>query len=256
MSRRPDLYTSYKTETSIFPTLFQKFWFALLVIFSFAIPFILSNYWILLITTSLLIAIASWGLNIVSGYAGQVNLGHGVFVGIGTYVSSVLGGVATTSVIGYELDMVIWLPLSGLAATLIGIILSPVSARLKGLNLGLVTLALVFIGSHFFSNLKFITGGAGLGRKAAKLTFLGVDLESGLTFGNLIIEKNDVIYFFLCLWLQPRRLIARKTYILQEHSDGYLNVYKTDGSRARQSGVGSPIMNDLFLTSVSVSQSS
>ena len=46
--------------------------------FSFAIPFILSNYWILLITTSLLIAIASWGLNIVSGYAGQVNLGHGV----------------------------------------------------------------------------------------------------------------------------------------------------------------------------------
>ena len=204
MSKRPDLYTSYKTETSIFPTPFQKFWFALLVIFSFAIPFVLSNYWILLITTSLLIAIASWGLNIVSGYAGQVNLGHGVFVGIGTYVSSVLGGVATTSVIGYELDMVIWLPLSGLAATLIGIILSPVSARLKGLNLGLVTLALVFIGSHFFSNLKFITGGAGLGRKAAKLTFLGVDLESGLTFGNLIIEKNDVVYFFsliLCIFL-------------------------------------------------------
>ena len=152
MSKRPDLYTSYKTETSIFPTPFQKFWFALLVVFSFAIPFILSNYWILLITTSLLIAIASWGLNIVSGYAGQVNLGHGVFVGIGTYVSSVLGGVATTSVIGYELDMVIWLPLSGLAATFIGIILSPVSARLKGLNLGLVTLALVFIGSHFFSS--------------------------------------------------------------------------------------------------------
>ena len=204
MSKRPDLYTSYKTETSIFPTPFQKFWFALLIIFSFTIPFILSNYWILLITTSLLIAIASWGLNIVSGYAGQVNLGHGVFVGIGTYVSSVLGGVATTSVIGYELDMVIWLPLSGLAATLIGIILSPVSARLKGLNLGLVTLALVFIGSHFFSNLKFITGGAGLGRKAAKLTFLGVDLEAGLTFGNLIIEKNDVVYFFsliLCIFL-------------------------------------------------------
>ena len=204
MSKRPDLYTDYKTESSIFSTPFQKFWFSLLIIFSFAIPFILSNYWILLITTSLLIAIASWGLNIVSGYAGQVNLGHGVFVGIGTYVSSILGGVATTSVIGYELDMVIWLPLSGLAATLIGIILSPVSARLKGLNLGLVTLALVFIGSHFFSNLKFITGGSGIGRKAAKLTFLGVDLESGLTFGNFIIEKNVVLYFFsliLCILL-------------------------------------------------------
>ena len=54
----------------------------------------------LLVTTSLLIAIASWGLNIVSGMAGQINLAHGVFVGIGTYTSAVIGGVATSSVIG------------------------------------------------------------------------------------------------------------------------------------------------------------
>ena len=45
--------------------------------------------------------------------AGQINLAHGVFVGIGTYVSAIIGGVATSSVIGYELDMIIWLPLSG-----------------------------------------------------------------------------------------------------------------------------------------------
>ena len=81
MSKRPDLYTSYKSETAIFPTAVQRFWFLVLVLFSLSIPFIFSNYWLLLITTSLLIAIASWGLNIVSGYAGQVNLGHGVFVG-------------------------------------------------------------------------------------------------------------------------------------------------------------------------------
>ena len=204
MSKRPDLYTSYKSETAIFPTAVQRFWFLVLVLFSLSIPFIFSNYWLLLITTSLLIAIASWGLNIVSGYAGQVNLGHGVFVGIGTYVSAVFGGVATTSVIGYELDMIIWLPLSGLVSAFIGVLISPVSARLKGLNLGLVTLAIVFIGSHFFSNLKFITGGAGLGRKAAKLKFLGVDLESGINVGNFVFEKNHFIYYFsliLCIFL-------------------------------------------------------
>ena len=148
------------------------------------------------------IAIAAWGLNIVSGLAGQINLAHGVFVGIGTYVSAIIGGVATSSVIGYELDMIIWLPLSGLAAAFVGILISPVSARLKGLNLGLVTLALVFIGSHFFSNLKFITGGAGLGRKAASLKFLGQDLEAGLQIGNVLLEKNDIIYYFsliLCI---------------------------------------------------------
>ena len=204
MRKRPDLYTNYKSESAIFSTLTQKAWFTVLVFTSLLLPFYLNNYWMLLVTTSLLIAIASWGLNIVSGMAGQINLAHGVFVGIGAYTSAVIGGVATSSVIGFELDMIFWLPISGIVSALIGIIISPVSARLKGLNLGLVTLAIVFIGSHFFSNLKFITGGAGLGRKAAKLKFLGVDLDSGLTIGNLILEKNDVIYYFsliLCILL-------------------------------------------------------
>ena len=204
MRKRPDLYTNYKSESSIFSTTTQKFWFIVLILVSLFSPFYLSNYWMLLLTTSLLIAIASWGLNIVSGMAGQINLAHGVFVGVGTYTSAVLGGVETSSVIGFELDMILWLPISGAAAALVGILFSPVSARLKGLNLGLVTLAIVFIGAHFFSNLKFITGGAGLGRKAAKLKFLGVDLDSGIVLGNLILEKNDVIYYFsliLCILL-------------------------------------------------------
>tara|TARA_A100001011_G_scaffold295454_1_gene307761 strand:- start:1381 stop:2484 length:1104 start_codon:yes stop_codon:yes gene_type:complete len=204
MRKRPDLYTNYKSESAIFSTVTQKIWFFLLISLSIFFPLYLSNYWILLVTTSLLIAIASWGLNIVSGMAGQINLAHGVFVGIGAYTSAVIGGVGTSSVIGFELDMIIWLPISGIVAALVGIIISPVSARLKGLNLGLVTLAIVFIGSHFFSNFKSVTGGAGLGRKAAKLKFLGVDLDSGLTFGNIILEKNHIIYYFslfLCILL-------------------------------------------------------
>ena len=145
MRKRPDLYTNYKSESAIFSTVTQKIWFFVLISLSIFFPLYLSNYWILLVTTSLLIAIASWGLNIVSGMAGQINLAHGVFVGIGAYTSAVIGGVASSSVIGFELDMIIWLPISGIVAALVGIIISPVSARLKGLNLGLVTLALSLI---------------------------------------------------------------------------------------------------------------
>ena len=144
---------------------------------------------------------AAWGLNIVSGFAGQISLAHGVFVGIGTYTAAVLGGVATTYVIGYELDMIIWLPLSGLSAALIGLLIAPISVRLKGLNLGLVTLALVFIGSHLFSNLKFITGGAGLGRKAAKLVLFGFDFDEGLVIGSLILEKTNLLICLLYLFV-------------------------------------------------------
>ena len=194
MSKRPDLYTSYQKEISIFPNNTQKFWFLVLLVSSIFVCFISSDYWIILLTNALLVSIAAWGLNIVSGLAGQINLAHGVFVGIGTYTSAVIGGVATRSVIGYELDLILWLPLSGFVAALIGVLISPIAVRLKGLNLGLVTLAFVFIGSHFFSNMVFVTGGSGLGRKAAKLQIFGVNLNDGLEIGNFIIQKNQLLY--------------------------------------------------------------
>ncbi len=216
MRGRPNLYTDYSKETAILPNLTQKFWFFILLLFSFGLVFVASDYWILLLTTSFLIAVAAWGLNIISGFAGQISLAHGVFVGIGTYTASVLGGVATTYVIGYEFDMIIWLPLSGLAAALVGLLIAPISVRLKGLNLGLVTLALVFIGSHLFSNLKFITGGAGLGRKAAKLVLFGFDFENGLQIGNLLLEKNQLMYILaltVCIFagLGVKNLTRSKT---------------------------------------------
>ena len=104
-----------------------------------------------------MIAIAGWGLNIVSGLAGQINLAHVVFIGVGTYASAVIGGVSTSSVVGFDLDMIFWLPLAGVAAAIVGLLIAPITVKLKGLNLALVTLALVFIGSHLFSNFKSVT---------------------------------------------------------------------------------------------------
>ena len=208
MRGRPNLYTDYSKESAIFSNSTQKFWFILLILTSVSLVFFVSDYWMLLLTTAFLISIAAWGINIVSGFAGQISLAHGVFVGIGTYTAAVFGGIATTSVIGYqilgyELDMIIWLPLSGICSALIGLLIAPISVRLKGLNLGLVTLALVFIASHLFSNLKTITGGAGLGRKAAKLVLLGFDFEEGLAVGNFILQKNQLVYLLslvLCIF--------------------------------------------------------
>lgn len=202
MRGRPSLYTDYNKESAIFSNNTQKIWFTLLVLLSVGFVFVGSDYWILLLTTALLISIAAWGLNIVSGFAGQISLAHGVFVGIGTYTSAVLGGISTSYVIGYELDMIIWLPVSGLVAALIGLLIAPLSVRLKGLNLGLVTLSLVFIGSHLFSNFKSVTGGAGLGRKAARLVLFGFDFENGLNIGSIVLEKNHLTYLlslFICV---------------------------------------------------------
>ena len=115
----------------------------------------------------------------VSGLAGQISLAHGAFIGIGTYVSAVLGGIGSSYIRGYELDMLIWLPLAGLVPALVGLMVAPLAVRLKGLNLGLVTLGLVYISSYLFSNWKSVTGGSGIGRKTARLKIFGVDLNDG-----------------------------------------------------------------------------
>ena len=199
MRGRPNLFTNYRKESSILPNLTQKLWFSILMLFSICLTFVASDYWILLITTALLVTVAAWGLNIVSGFAGQISLAHGVFVGVGTYTSAILGGVATNTVIGYELDMILWLPISGLVASVLGLLIAPLAVRLKGLNLGLVTLALVFIASYIFSNFKSVTGGAGLGRKTASVVLFGFNFDNGLNLGSILLEKNQLLYLLALL---------------------------------------------------------
>ena len=202
MRKRPNLYTNYRKESAIFPNQTQKFWFLTLLLLSISLCFIASDYWILLISRSLTFAIGAWGINIVSGLAGQITLAHGSFIGIGVYTAAVLGGVSTSSVLGYQLDMLIWLPAAGIVAAAVSLILAPIAVRLKGLNLGLVTLAFLFICSHIFSNFISVSGGAGIGRKAAKLVIFGKDLEEGFEIGGYLLEKNQLLYFislFFCI---------------------------------------------------------
>ena len=199
MKGRPKLYTDYQKEMAILNTTTQKVWALVGLIALIISSFFFSQYWMYLVTTALLTAIAAWGLNIVSGFAGQISLAHGVFIGIGAYTSSVLGGVGSSYIRGYELDMLIWLPLSGIIPGLVGLMIAPLAVRLKGLNLGLVTLGLVYIASFIFSNWKSVTGGAGIGRKTAKLKIFGINFNDGFHLGSYHIEKNQFIFFLSLL---------------------------------------------------------
>ena len=119
--------------------------------------------WLAVIDITLIAAIATLGLNVLSGYAGQVSLGISFFMAIGAYTAAVLGdpppsGPFETGA-GLGLSFLIWLPAAGIVAALLGAIIGPTALRLKGFYLGIVTLALVFIGQYFFTNASKITGG-------------------------------------------------------------------------------------------------
>ena len=118
--------------------------------------------WLSVLDFTMALAIATLGLNVLSGYAGQISLGISFFMGVGAYTAAWLGGSPPQfpgEPAGLGLSFLIWLPASGVAAALIGALIGPTALRLKGFYLAIVTLALVFIGQYLFINLRSITGG-------------------------------------------------------------------------------------------------
>lgn len=118
--------------------------------------------WFTIVNTTLIFALVALALNVLSGYTGQISLGIAFFMAIGAYTAAFLGAPvpeAARDPLGMNLPFIIWLPAAGLVAALVGALIGPAALRLKGFYLGIVSLALVFVGAHIFRNLPGLTGG-------------------------------------------------------------------------------------------------
>jgi branched-chain amino acid transport system permease protein len=198
---RPRLFTSYAADQGPLNTGAKRAWFAVLIAALLILPFQLGTELNALMATAFLAAIGAIGLNIVTGWAGQVSLGHAFFLGIGAYTGAALAGDPGGRVTGLGLDMWLWLPASGLIAALVGLAVAPVATRVRGLYLAIVTLGLVFIGQHVFFNAESLTGGP-QGRTFPPVVIGPFDFSAGqvLSIGSLQIDNNG-LYYYLALAL-------------------------------------------------------
>lgn len=122
-----------------------------------AIPAVLGDFWLSVLVFAGVFAVAALGLSLLTGYAGQVSLGHAFFLGLGAYVGVVLGAEG-------GLPMAVWLPGAAVAGALAGAAFTPFSSRLSGIYLAIATVGLVFLGTHLWTNAESLTGGpAGVG---------------------------------------------------------------------------------------------
>jgi branched-chain amino acid transport system permease protein len=124
-----------------------------LFIFVFTAPLYWSNYWLSVFNLIGITVIAAIGLNILTGYCGQLSFGHVGFIAVGAYTSAVL-----TSVLG--LPFLVGLIAGGVIAGLVGLIFAIPSLRVKGFYLVITTIAAQFIIIWVVKNLEF-TGGSG-----------------------------------------------------------------------------------------------
>ncbi|MPZ51861.1 MAG: branched-chain amino acid ABC transporter permease [Acidimicrobiia bacterium] len=234
MRGRPLLVTDYADDQALLKSTTQRVITGLSLLFLVAIPFfapgsiggevgripgpsfLANSDWLKLLSELGIFAIAGLGLNILTGLAGQVSLGHAFFMGLGAYTAAVLGA-QPGALWGLGLPIWVWLPLAGLIPALVGILVAPTAVRVRGLYLAIVTLGLVFIGEYLWRNLDFVTGGSQSGRGFPDLAFRFwkeeeplLDFETaGIWFGFLNVSGEGKFYIFV-LALTVLMLIVAK----------------------------------------------
>lgn len=210
---RPLVQTSYGQDMALVNTPGKRRGLAALIIGACLLPFFLTDDLLLILTLGMISAVGAIGLNLVTGYAGQVSLGHAFFIGIGAYTGAILGGNPDGPVVGYGLPIYVWLPAAGVVAAIAGLIVGPVAVRLRGLYLAIVTLGLVFLGEHIFRQSRDLTGGPGVGRRGPKLEAFGIDFSTGGELFGLTLAREQRQFFlalvFLTLFAVLGRNIAR-----------------------------------------------
>jgi branched-chain amino acid transport system permease protein len=174
---RPLLYTSYEAEMALLNTRSKRVWVGVLLVIGAALPFLLTDATLQTFAKAMITAVGVIGLGLLTGYAGQVSLGHAFFIGLGAYTAAVLGGDPEGRRLGFGItELWVWLPAAGLVAALAGLLVAPLAVRLRGLYLAIVTLGLVFVGGHFFNEWRDATGGPGIGRSMPSPTLFGYEL--------------------------------------------------------------------------------
>jgi branched-chain amino acid transport system permease protein len=131
---------TYAEDSQIFPIRQDKigFW-VLMLVFGVAVPLLSNEYWLKAILIPVLIfSLAAIGLNILTGYAGQLSLGSAAFMAVGAFA-------AYNFILRIEgMPFLVALVLAGLTAALVGIMFGLPSLRIKGFYLAVATLAAQF----------------------------------------------------------------------------------------------------------------
>src|SRR5213075_2428343 len=167
--------TSYQADAAIFPILQDRIVVALFIAVAFiVVPFGASPYVLTAILIPFLIlSLAALGLNILTGYAGQLSLGTAAFMAVGAFASYNF----MLRVPG--IPLLVAFVLAGVCAALVGIVFGLPSLRIKGFYLAVATLAAQFFVVWALTKFGWFSNHSTSGViNAQKMTILGYSFDS------------------------------------------------------------------------------
>src|SRR2546428_11497548 len=107
-----DFHTSYGGDVGIFEPRRAGWVLAAFIVALFAIPFVAGSYWLDVANRAAIAVIAATGLNILTGFTGQISLGNAAFLAVGAYTTAFLAN--------HGAPFVIACPVAGIVAALAG----------------------------------------------------------------------------------------------------------------------------------------
>lgn len=179
---------TYAEDMAIFRTKTHWVMLAGFFVFLFTAPLYLGNYWLGVANLIGITLIAATGLNILTGYCGQLSIGHAGFIAVGAYTAAVLTN-------RLELPFLVGLISAGLMAGFVGLIFGIPSVRVKGFYLAITTIAAQFIIIWVINHWSAVTGGF-LGIKVPYASIGGLVFRSEASQFYLIMTIVIICIFF------------------------------------------------------------
>jgi branched-chain amino acid transport system permease protein len=192
--RTGTFHENYPQDVAILRTPLHWAMLIAFLILLFASPFFLSDRLVTLMTMIGIAIVSVHGLNILTGYCGQISIGHAGFMAVGGYTSAILM---------VKLGWPFWLtlPCGALAAGIAGLIFGLPSLKIKGFYLIMATIAAHFIIVWLILQLHGLTGG-GDGFTVPRTDLAGIPLNSKRSFFYLVMA-------FACLATYTAQNIVR-----------------------------------------------
>jgi len=199
---------TYQQDMAVIRTRFQWVAFIAFFIFLFTMPLYLRDHWLGIVNTIGITLVAVLGLNILTGYCGQISIGQAAFVAVGAYTAAIMGK-------NFGLSAWATLPISALSAGVIGLIFGLPALRVKGFYLAMTTLAAQFIITYFFKHGGAFTGG-----------IIGIEVARPVLFGMTI--KGEQKFFFLIMFFAIAMTFFAKNIVRTRAGRAFVAVRDND----------------------------
>lgn len=206
--------TDYADAAPLFPSKAAVLWYAVLIAGLIAAPYVLESYYLSQIVFIMIYAIVGVALNILSGQAGQVSIGHAAFLAIGAYSAAVAQK--------YGLPLPVYLVLAGVFTGLIGYLVGLPALRLHGIYLAIATLAFAFIVEEIIARWESVTHGNE-----------GLMLQAPSMFGMKLGQNG---FYYLCLGVVVLVILAAINIIRSPTGRAFVAIRDSE-TAARSMGI-------------------